>query len=657
MGKSSVAPYGSWASPIKAADIAAGTIRLGEPYIEGQYVYWVELRPSEAGRCVVVRRNADGDTIEMNPPPFNARTRVHEYGGGAYIPHGETVIFANYTDQRLYRTNGNDQPTPITPQGDVRYADFVYDLRRRRLLTVMEDHRGEGEAPAVSEVEPVNTIAAVYDDGKVETLVSGGDFYANPRISPDGKELAWLTWNHPDMPWDAAEVWVGRFNNDGSIGETTHVAGGADESVVQPEFSPDGQLYFVSDRTDWWNLYRRGSNGRIEAPAVSSIEPVTQLEAEFAAPLWVFGRPTYAFAGHEKVVCTYTQNGLWELAILDIATGRLERIETPYNSISALRALNGQAVFIGGSSDKVAAIVLLDMESGGMEELRRASELQFDSGYISPAEAVEFPTGGRLTAYGLFYRPRNKDFTAPVGEKPPLVVMVHGGPTSAAPASLKLSIQYYTSRGIAVLDVNYGGSSGYGRKYRNRLNGQWGVVDVDDCCNGAKYLAEQGLVDPSRLAITGGSAGGYTTLAALAFRDTFAAGASHYGVSDCEALAKETHKFESRYLDGLIGPYPQRRDLYIERSAIHHLDGFDCPVIFFQGDEDKIVPPNQAHMMVEALRSKGVPVAYVEFAGEQHGFRQVKNITRALEGELYFFSRIFGFDLAEAVERVEIENL
>lgn len=640
MNKPKVSSYGSWASPIKAADIAAGSIRLGDVQIEGEFVYWLELRPAEGGRCVIVRRGPDGSTTDMNPPSFNARTRVHEYGGGAYIPCEQDVIFANFADQRLYRTNGEDQPKPITPEGDVRYADFIHDEQRKRLIAVQEDHSGSGE--------PINAIAAIYDDGEVEVLVSGNDFYANPSISTDGKQLAWLTWNHPNMPWDTTELWAASFEEDGTVGEAALVAGGPGESIVQPEFSPDGQLYFASDRTDWWNLYRLRDG---------KIEQITNLDAEFSIPLWVFGRPTYGFTGAKKIICTYVQDGIWRLAKIETDTGKLETIETPYNTISSLRISNGTVAFIGGSSDKASAVVLLDLETGQIEELQRGSDLEFDAGYISTVEAVEFPTAGGLTAHGLLYPPRNKVYVAPSDEKPPLVVMVHGGPTSAAPASLKLSIQYYTSRGIAVLDVNYGGSTGYGRAYRERLNGQWGVVDVDDCCNGAKYLAERGLVDAARMAITGGSAGGYTTLSALAFRDTFAAGASHYGISDCEAMTKETHKFESRYLDGLIGPYPQQRDLYIERSAIHHLEGFDCPVIFFQGDEDKIVPPNQAQMMVDALRAKGVPVAYVEFAGEQHGFRQAKNITRALEAELYFFSRIFGFDLAETIEPVEIENL
>lgn len=642
MSKPEVAGYGSWKSPIRAKHIAEGTIGLGDVLIEGGWVYWVEHRPTEGGRHAVVRQNPDGTTTEMTPEGFNCRTRAHEYGGGAYLPCGNTVAFVNFADQRLYRWTGEGEPQPVTPEGDVRYADFVCDTPRSRVIAVREDHAGGGE--------PVNAIAAVYPHSGRETeiLVSGNDFYASPRVSPDGGRLAWLTWNHPDMPWDAAELWVAPINPDGSLGEAARVAGGAGESIVQPEWSPDGDLCFISDRTDWWNLYRLRAG---------EVEPLTNLEAEFGVPQWVFRRSTYGFDGPGRIVCAYVQDGMWRLCALDLATRELTPIETPYNTIASVRVSGGRAAFIGGSASSEAAVVLMDLGTGKMRELRRAGELVTDQGYISAAEPVEFPTEGGLTAHGLFYPPLNRDYAGPDGEKPPLVVMVHGGPTSATAAAMKLKIQYYTSRGIAVLDVNYGGSTGYGRKYRERLRGRWGVVDVDDCCNGAKHLAARGLVDGNRLAVTGGSAGGYTTLSCLAFRDVFAAGASHYGISDCEALAKETHKFESRYLDGLIAPYPEGRGKYHERSAIHHLGGFSCPVVFFQGLEDKVVPPNQARMMAEALRKKGIPVAHVEFEGEQHGFRRAENIERALEGELYFFSRIFGFDLAEPVRPVEIENL
>ena len=642
MSKPTRAAYGSWKSPIQARQIAEGTIALTEAMIEGQYVYWIELRPAEGGRCVVVRRDSGGAVTDMTPEGFNARTRVHEYGGGAYLPCGGKVIFANFADQRLYRYCGQGRVEPITSEGDLRYADLVCDDKRNRLIAVREDHRGHGEA--------VNTIATVYchGDGRSEELVGGNDFYAAPRISPDGCRLAWLTWNHPDMPWDAAELWVAPINEDGSIGEAAHVAGGPGEGIAQPQWSPEGVLHFVSDRTDWWNLYRFGGG---------QVEPLTQLEAEFTHPHWVFGGSWYSFAGGGQIVCTYVQGGLHKLAMLDAATGDLETIETLYTTISSLRTCGGRAVFVGGSPTRPPAVVLMDLAARKTQEIRRASDLEIDPGYLSAPEAIEFPTEVGLTAHGLFYAPRNKDFAAPADQKPPLVVMVHGGPTSATSTSLRLGIQYYTSRGLAVLDVNYGGSTGYGRKYRERLYGKWGVVDVDDCCNGARYVAGRGLVDGRRMAITGGSAGGYTALSCLALRDVFAAGASHYGVSDCELLVKETHKLESRYLDRLIGPYPQRRDLYVERSPIHHVDGLSCPVIFFQGLDDKVVPPNQARMMAEALRKKRLPVAYLELVGEQHGFRRAENIRRVIEAELYFFSRIFGFDLAEAVEPIEIENL
>ena len=636
-----MASFGSWKSPLDARQVAEGTTGLGEVLMSEEAIYWDELRPAEAGRNVVVRRPWDGAATDVAPQGFNARTRVHEYGGGAYLPVGDTVIFANYADQRLYRTTSGGPPQPITPAGKLRYADFIWDRRLARLITVLEDHRREGEA--------VNAIAAVYPDegGRVRVLASGGDFYSSPRLSPDGTRLAWLTWNHPNMPWDGVELWIAPVRSDGSLGEPMLIAGGPEESIVQPEWSPEGVLHFVSDRTDWWNLYRWRDG---------VVEPLTELQAEFGLPAWRFRMSSYGFDAASKIVCAYAQDGLAKLARLDPETRLLQPIQTPYSSISYLRVNGNRAAFIGGAADRPTAVVLMDLTTGRVEELRRASTLQVDPGYISTPQPIEFPTEDGLTSHGLFYPARNKDFVGPPEERPPLVVMVHGGPTAATSGSLRLGIQYYTSRGIAVLDVNYGGSTGYGRNYRQRLYGQWGVVDVDDCCNGAKFLASRGLVDGRRMAITGGSAGGYTTLAALAFRKVFAAGASHFGVSDCELLAKETHKFESRYLDRLIGPYPQRRDLYIERSPIHHVNDVSCPVIFFQGLEDKIVPPDQARIMADALGKKGVPVALLEFEGEQHGFRKAENICRALEAELYFFSRVFGFEPADRIESVKIEN-
>jgi len=643
MAEPKVAPYGSWKSPITADLIASGIIRFGQIALEGEDIYWIEMRPAEGGRYVVVRRTPDGRIADVTPPPFNARTRVHEYGGGSFAVAEGTVYFSNFVDQRLYRQDLDARPRAITPEVDLRYADGVVDRRRGRLICVREDHTVDGE--------PANTIVSLDLESDPEggrVLVSGNDFYSSPRLSPDGTRLAWLTWNHPNMPWDETELWVGELGEDGSLSQVRRVAGGVDESIFQPEWSPDGILHFVSDRTGWWNLYR-WRDGRIE--------PLTEMEAEFGRPQWVFGMSTYAFESADRIICTYVEQGTWHLASLDTATRRLEPIEIPYTEISYVRAGHGRVVFLAGSPTESASIVQLDLATRRLEVLRRSSEVEIEGGYLSSPRAIEFPTEHGLTAHAFFYPPKNRDYVAPPGERPPLLVISHGGPTGATSTTLNLGIQYWTSRGIAVLDVNYGGSTGYGREYRKRLEGQWGIVDVDDCVNGARYLVERGEVDGDRLAIRGGSAGGYTTLCALTFRKVFKAGASYYGVSDLEALTKETHKFESRYLDRLIGPYPERRDIYRERSPINFTDRLSCPVIFFQGLEDKIVPPNQAELMVEALRAKGLPVAYVPFEGEQHGFRRAESIKRSLEGELYFYSQVFGFELAEPVEPVPIENL
>lgn len=643
MSEQSIAQYGSWKSPITSDLIVKGSIGVGQTALDGDDVYWIEVRPSEGGRSVIVRRTPDGQTTDVTPQPFNARTRVHEYGGGDYVVADGTVYFSNFADQRLYKQSANSEPQPLTPAVEMRYADPIIDRQRHRLICVREDHTGNGEA--------VNAIVSInLEDGSdARVLASGNDFYSSPRLSADGSRIAWLTWNHPNMPWDGTELWVGEFGDDGTLARNRLVAGGIEESIFQPEWSPDGALYFVSDRNGWWNLYRAGAD--------ESVAALHEMQAEFGMPQWVFGMSLYAFESAGRIICAYIEKGNSRLARLETRMGRFETIETPYTDITSLHAANGRAVFRGGSPTEPAAIVQLDLQTGRMEVLRRSNDLEIDAAYFSIPQAIEFPTEDGKTAHAFFYPPRNRDYVAPDGELPPLLVKSHGGPTSAATTTLALGIQYWTSRGIAVLDVNYGGSTGYGREYRQRLNDAWGIVDVDDCVNGARYLVERGLVDGNRLMITGGSAGGYTTLCALTFRNLFKAGASHFGVSDCEALAKETHKFESRYLDRLIGPYPERADLYRERSAIHHVDQLSCPVIFFQGLEDKVVLPNQSEMMADALRAKGLAVAYVAFEGEQHGFRRAENIKRALDGEIYFYSRIFGFDLADEVEPVPIENL
>jgi dipeptidyl aminopeptidase/acylaminoacyl peptidase len=639
-------PYGSWKSPITSDLIVKGSISLGQVRMDGDDIYWIEMRPSEGGRQVVVRRASDGTTVDVNPPGFNARTRVHEYGGGDYAAHNSTVYFSNFADQQLYRQAPDTAPQRISEQvtdSRLRYADFVIDGSRNRLICVREDHRENDR-------EAINTLVAMpVDGGKEQVLVSGNDFYSSPRVSPNGSRLAWLTWNHPNMPWDGCELWAGEIAGDGTIANQQLVAGGPRESIFQPEWSPDGTLYFVSDRSGWWNIYRAASDAAIEC--------VCEMEAEFGAPQWIFGLSTYAFESADRIVCTFAERGVWRLGIIDTHTGKLQRIDAPYTEISFVCAAPGRAVFRAGSPREPFSIIEMDLASRTTKVLQRASKSNIAAGFISEPQAIEFPTENGLTAHGFYYPPKNSEFAAPNLERPLLLVKSHGGPTSAANAVLALGIQYWTSRGVAVLDVNYGGSTGYGRAYRERLNGNWGIVDVDDCVNGARFLATRGDADGNRLMIDGGSAGGYTTLCALTFRDQFKAGASHFGVSDAEALAKETHKFESRYLDNLIGSYPERRDLYRQRSPINFTDRLSCPVIFFQGLEDKVVPPNQAEMMVAALRRKGVPVAYVAFEGEQHGFRRAENIKRALDGELYFYSRVFKFELAEPVEPVPIENL
>lgn len=640
------APCGSWKSPITSDLIVKESIGLSQPKIQGDDTYWIEMRPAEGGRQVVVWRQPNGQRVDMTAAGFDARTRVHEYGGGDYVVHQGAIYFSNFSDQQIYRARLNEAPELISDDGDdarVRYADYVIDNSRQRLICVREDHRANDR-------EPINQLVAIsLEGGESLVLASGYDFYSSPRVSPDGSRLAWLSWNHPNMPWDGCELWVGHFDQDGKIANARLVAGSRSESIFQPEWSPDGRLYFVSDRTGWWNLYRERDGG--------ATRNICEMEVEFGAPQWIFGLSTYAFISLQRIICCFVQAGIWSLGEIDVAAGRLSRIDAPYTDISFMSAGENRAAFRAGSPTEGLAIIEFDLATYSSNVLQRASHVAIDSGYLSHPEPIEFPTTGGQSAHGFFYAPNSAELTPLANERPPLLVKSHGGPTSATVAVLMLGIQYWTSRGIAVLDVNYGGSSGYGREYRERLKGTWGIVDVDDCVNGAKFLAHAGRVDDGRLMIDGGSAGGYTTLCALTFRDMFKAGASYFGVSDLEALELDTHKFESRYSDGLIGPYPERRDLYFERSPIHFAEKLSCPVIFFQGLEDKVVPPNQAELMVEALRKKGVPVAYVAFEGEQHGFRRAQNIKRSLDGELYFYSQVFGFELAEEVEPVTIENL
>ena len=524
------APYGNWKSPITTELITGRSISLVELALDGQDIYWIESRPKEGGRCTIMRRTADGVMTECTPPEFYVRTTVHEYGGAAFTVADGVIYFSNFKDQHLYRQQAGGVPQVLTPGEGYRYADLIVDRKRNRLICIREDHTGAGEA--------INTIVGVSLDGgdNGRVLMEGNNFYASARLSPDGTKLAYLTWNHPNMPWDGCELWVADVEAEGALLHPRLVAGGQTESIFQPEWSPDGVLHFVSDKTGWWNLYRWKDN---------KIETFCPIQAEFGEPQWVFGMSTYDFLSPTKILCCYSQNGIWHLASLELSTGNLDRIETSYTEFSDIRVGKGFSLFLAGSPTQPLSLVRMDTETGNRIVIDQAFEVTVDPEYFSIPLPIDFSTTGAQQAHAIYYPPKNKDFHAPEGERPPLMVISHGGPTAASGTTLRYTIQYWSSRGFAVLDVNYGGSSGYGREYRQRLNGNWGVVDVDDCCNGALHLVQKGLADPNRLAIRGGSAGGFTTLACLAFRnDVFKAGASHYGLSELEVFVTDTHKFE-----------------------------------------------------------------------------------------------------------------
>jgi dipeptidyl aminopeptidase/acylaminoacyl peptidase len=657
------APFGSWPSALGAELLATQNVRFGELAVAGDSVLWSEGRPAESGRNVVVEWRPGGAREDRTPEPFDARSRVHEYGGGAFVVGADGELFFSHDkDRRLYRAQRGETPRPLTAEGPGRFADLVVDARRQRLIAVRETHAprsggaGDGDGPGGDESEgndaggeAVNTLVAIdLATGAETVLASGHDFFSSPRLSPDGARLAWLCWDHPRMPWQGSELWLAELDAAGRPIDGRRIAGGADESIFQPEWSPGAELHFVSDRSGWWNLYR------VRDGAIEALHP---MEAEFGEPQWVFGLAMYGFEADGRIVCAYEQDGRSHLARLDPGAGRFTEIATPFCSIRDLHVGAGWVAFFAASETEGEAVVRFDLADGKAQILRRASEIALDPDDVSIAEAIAFPTTDGLTAHAFFYAPRNGAWAGPRGERPPLLVISHGGPTGATHPALRLGLQYWTTRGFAVVDVNYGGSSGYGRAYRERLDGRWGVVDVDDVVAAARFLVERGDVDAARLAIRGASAGGFTTLAALTFRRFFRAGASHYGVSDLESLARDTHKFESRYLDSLIGPYPERADLYRERSPVHFPERISSALILFQGAEDKAVPPSQAEAMFAAVRAQGMPVAYLLFDGEQHGFRQARNIRRAFEAELAFYGRIFGFQPADRIAPVAIENL
>ncbi|MDH5737874.1 MAG: prolyl oligopeptidase family serine peptidase [Gammaproteobacteria bacterium] len=659
------AAYGTWSSPISASSIVAGTIGLSGPCFSPAGVVWSESRPEESGRNLLVLMAENGSKIDLIPPPYSVRSRVHEYGGASWLLADNQLYFVNFSDQQIYQRSlypFDAAITPLTNADGLRFADFIADTVHDRLIAVMEDHREPGQ-------EAKNYLGSIdLASGDITVLHQGHDFYASPDLSTG--RLCWLCWDHPQMPWDGTTLWSAEISRNGDLENVAKVAGASDISIFQPTLGRDSGTFFISDKNGWWNIYYHDKKGS---------RCLLPMEAEFGLPQWVFGMTRYRVLDEDRLLCIWSKDNIDRLGILEINSGKLNPCDLPFTALSdlALDKTTGMALFVGASPTSFPAIYQLDINTGRYECLADSSSIDFDEGYYAVPETVSFPTGPLHArpsslaavipnegvsnetdvAHGFYYPPTNKDYTAVAGERPPLLVKLHGGPTSATQSTLNLQIQYWTSRGFGVLDLNYRGSTGYGRVYRQKLNHQWGITDVEDACAGALYLAAAGKADDRRMVIRGGSAGGYTTLAALTFADVFSAGASYYGIGDLILLAEDTHKFESRYLDSMIGPYPEHAQRYIDRSPLHHIDLLNCPVIFFQGSEDKVVPPNQAASMVEALKGKNQPVAYVLFEGEQHGFRQAENIKRALNLEFYFYARIFGYKPADDIEPVSIYNL
>jgi dipeptidyl aminopeptidase/acylaminoacyl peptidase len=636
------AAYGSWESPFPIEWLAGGRVSLAETRWDGETATWLEGRPEENGRATLVRWTPNEGARDISPPGMNVRDRVHEYGGRPYVTRGDLVIVSDFSTGRLHRVAPDRTSEPITPDGQFRYADLTLDPVRDRLLAVREDHSSPDR-------EAVNTIVAIALDGsgRVTVLASGRDFFAAPRPSPDGRQLAFLAWDHPNLPWDGTELLLGDIAEDGSLGDAGRVAGSSTDWIAEPRWSPAGILHFVAEPTGWMNLYRLVDG---------SPQPVAPIDAEFAYPDWLFGFSHYDFLADGRILGLGRSGGRDRLYLIGPGAGMQQILDRPWTELDAVSINGSRAIFIAGAPDEFLSIVLLDVGTGRHEVLRRSTSHEVEPGDISVAEPIEFPTT-EGTAFGLFYRPVNRRFEGPLGERPPLIVTSHGGPTAAAFNGLSIQTQLFASRGFAVVDVDYGGSNGYGHKFRKRLEGEWGVVDVDDCVAAARFLVERGDADPDRLAIRGGSASGYTTLAALAFRDVFKAGTTYFGIGNLEAFQTETHKFESRYTDRLVGPWPESRELFRERSPIFSAGRIQVPVLVLQGLDDKIVPPAEAERIVDALWERRIPHAYVAYEGEDHGFRKAENIIGSFKAELSFYGQVFGFEPADTIEPVAIEGL
>jgi dipeptidyl aminopeptidase/acylaminoacyl peptidase len=636
------ARYGTWSSRIDSSSLTEDAVSLGEVVIDGDWTYWLESRPSEGGRGVVCRIGLEGPMQSLTPPEISVRSRVHEYGGAPFTVVNQTIYFVDAKSQQICAQPVDGVPVALTDIANRRYADLVFDAKRHRLICVAEQHQDGLEAS--------NFIVAIeLNPSRRQTVLSEGHaFYAAPRVAPDGLRLAFYAWDHPNMPWDSSLLMVAEFNEDGTLAPLVTVAGGPDESAIEPHFAPSGDLWFASDRSGFWNLYRWHHEELIR---------VVDDEAEYSRAPWQFGIAQYGVLETGQAVAIRSHEGTSTLVMVDGATGASTNLPLPYTDLSQLKISPHGVTLIAASALDAPRLIRLDLVTGHLVTLRLSSALEFEPGAVSEPMPIKYPTSAGATSHALYYAPHNPRYQGPADERAPLIVMSHGGPTGSTSSRLNAAIQFWTSRGFAVVDVNYRGSTGYGRTYRQALSGGWGVIDVDDCVNAALYLADQDLIDRRRMAIRGGSAGGYTTLCALAFRREFAAGASYFGIGDLTALVRDTHKFESRYTDRLIGPYPQAEALYLERSPLMHLERFESPLLLLQGMEDKVVPPNQSEAMFEALSERGVPVAYIAYLGEGHGFRREQNIRRSIEAELYFYGKVFGVLPADSLEPVEIRNL
>ncbi len=637
--------FGSWTSPIGAEMMASNSLGLSDPRRYKKDIYWLESRPNEQGRCVIVRRNANGLEEDLIPAPYSARSSVHEYGGRCYCLGQDKLFFVNASDQQIYHlplfTAG--EPKLLTPQDQRRYADLEWNPKTRSVMAVCEDHRVDGE--------PVTSIVDIPLPGKAEppeprSLVSGADFYAYPRLSCDGSQLCWIQWNHPDMPWFATQLWLAEFI-DQELHNPVKVSGDTEQAVFQPEWHPDGSLYYCSDIDNLWNLYRHNANGNRQ---------ISRFAGECGLPLWQFGMQTYAFLDEETAVCALCTKGIWELQKLNLKDGRSEPIDVDLSSVLHISGGEREVLVLAANPTSAAKIYRFGAEELEAQEIKASSKLPIPENSISLGRAVEFSTTDAMSAHGFFYAPFNPDYCGLDGTKPPLIVLCHGGPTAATTTAMNLKVQFWTSRGFAVFDINYRGSTGYGREYRSLLDSKWGIYDVEDACAAAQYAAEAGWVDPDKCIIRGSSAGGFTVLSALAFHDTFSAAGCLYGIADLRVLAGETHKFEARYADSLIAPLPEGAAEYDRRSPIHYIDQISCPVIFFQGLKDKVVPPNQAQMMVDALQQKGLPIAYVTYPDEGHGFRSAGALTHSFNAELAFYGKIFDFDTDSTITDLTIAN-